>query len=474
MHFSKTYTQLLLDLPPQLRENAVQYRQLKKLINQIVLELTSLGLSPDVLQEHLLQGSDEKGKGKQVEKLIDGYKVVYEVNEESGRIEPRLRFWVTLPDPTTNDGHGTDEGDSIVSPALGEPGPSLLWVLQRKTSQSADLPPTKTRSGISQEVVIPLVADSAFFQLLSTALKAMSDHLTTVQLEFSQTLHDLSRTISDSARPASATNSGFHPYSILTHPGAITIGAAGSAKKTDLNAWREIFQLYVEVEVFESVSEASRGERSVEESEKRLKLFAERVTQRGLGDERQLKLKNSREALESFLKLNMFILHVKKFQSANSEATRKILKKHAKRTALQLPDTTDQDLIIQSKSLSLPRILVQAIGEILLPVIPPLEDYACLICTNIAFKPVRLGCGHLFCVRCLVKMQKRGQGDCPMCRAPTVLCADRSNVDWALLNFMQDWFPLESKQKLKDNEKEAAREEMLELGIDPEQGCKIM
>ncbi|KAK0453869.1 hypothetical protein EV421DRAFT_1897855 [Armillaria borealis] len=466
MHFSKTYTQLLLDLPPQLRENAVQYRQLKKLINQIVLELTSLGLSPDVLQEHLLQGSDEKGKGKQAEKLIDGYKVVYEVNEESGRIEPRLRFWVTLPDPTTSDGHGTDEGESIVSPALGEPGPSLLWVLQRKTSQSADLPPTKTRGGISQEVVIPLVADSAFFQLLSTALKAISSfrkHCTTYPEPYPILLG-----------PASATNSGFHPYSILTHPGAITIGAAGSAKKTDLNAWREIFQLYVEVEVFESVSEASRGERSVEESEKRLKLFAERVTQRGLGDERQLKLKNSREALESFLKLNMFILHVKKFQSANSEATRKILKKHAKRTALQLPDTTDHDLIIQSKSLSLPRILVQAIGEILLPIIPPLEDYACLICTNIAFKPVRLGCGHLFCVRCLVKMQKRGQGDCPMCRAPTVLCADRSNVDWALLNFMQDWFPLESKQKLKDNEKEAAREEMLELGIDPEQGCKIM
>ena len=64
--------------------------------------------------------------------------------------------------------------------------------------------------------------------------------------------------------------------------------------------------------MFESVSEASRGERTVEESEKRLKLFAERVTQRGLGDERQLKMKNSREALESFLKLNMFILHVKK------------------------------------------------------------------------------------------------------------------------------------------------------------------
>lgn len=77
-------------------------------------------------------------------------------------------------------------------------------------------------------------------------------------------------------------------------------------------SWREIFQLYVEAEVFESVSEASRGEWSVEESEQRLKLFAERVTRRGLGDGRHLKMKHSRAALETFLELNLFILNIKK------------------------------------------------------------------------------------------------------------------------------------------------------------------
>lgn len=41
-----------------------------------------------------------------------------------------------------------------------------------------------------------------------------------------------------------------------------------------------------------------------------------------------------------------------------------------------------------------------------------------------------------------------------------------ANVDWALLNFMNDWFPVEAKQKLLQNEKEAAREEMEELGFD--------
>ena len=40
-----------------------------------------------------------------------------------------------------------------------------------------------------------------------------------------------------------------------------------------------------------------------------------------------------------------------------------------------------------------------------------------------------------------------------------------ANVDWALLNFMRDWFPTESKKKLEQNEKEAAKEEMEELGL---------
>jgi len=93
------------------------------------------------------------------------------------------------------------------------------------------------------------------------------------------------------------------------------------SNKSDLFSWREIFQLYVEAEVFESVGEQTRGELTVEESEKRLKLFAERATQRGLGDSRKFKLKQSREALESFLGLNLFILNVKKVRMIDSSHT---------------------------------------------------------------------------------------------------------------------------------------------------------
>lgn len=107
-------------------------------------------------------------------------------------------------------------------------------------------------------------------------------------------------------------------------------------------------------------------------------------------------------------------------QYANTEAIRKILKKHTKRTALPLPalalaapmtivegpdsapissQPLDMLAIFPSTATSLPRLLVQAVGETLLPIIPAVDDYACLICTSIAFKPIRLTCGHLFCVR---------------------------------------------------------------------------
>ena len=51
-------------------------------------------------------------------------------------------------------------------------------------------------------------------------------------------------------------------------------------------------------------------------------------------------------------------------------------------------------------------------------------------------------------------------------------CTGIANVDWAMLNFMQDWFPRETAQKMKQNEKEAAQEQLEELGI-PDQGCIV-
>lgn len=113
------------------------------------------------------------------------------------------------------------------------------------------------------------------------------------------------------------------------------------------------------------------------------------------------------------------------------EATRKILKRHAKKTALpELVFSAERGgqisplTLLPSANLSLPKALIQTITELLLPIIPHLDDYSCLICTGIAFNPIRLNCVHVFCVRCLVKIQKQGTDSCPLCRTPCVLSAN--------------------------------------------------
>jgi len=94
-------------------------------------------------------------------------------------------------------------------------------------------------------------------------------------------------------------------------------------------------------------------------------------------------------------------------------------------------------------------------------------------------------------IRCLVKMQRAGKGNCPLCRASTVLDADRcqfarlfasppdslmlflANVDWALMNFMKDWFPVEAKAKIRQNHQETAEDEVRDMGLDPGR-CVLM
>ena len=41
-----------------------------------------------------------------------------------------------------------------------------------------------------------------------------------------------------------------------------------------------------------------------------------------------------------------------------------------------------------------------------------------------------------------------------------------------LMNFMKEWFPKETKEKAKSNERGSAEEELIELGIYPN-GCTI-
>ncbi|KAI1787213.1 SPX domain-containing protein [Ganoderma leucocontextum] len=510
MHFSKTYAQLLLTLPPDLRESAIQYRQLKKIINQVVAELTSLGLSPDVLQGVIQPPSQENNKGKQKEDSLpdsklaphaSGPRVVYEFADVVDHVEPRLHLYLDDDDVLQS---YPIQSIPMNSSGLNIPLPISQHILQLALSPSTQDPDTLDSFGddhflaedvtsiTPHELIIPLASDTAFFRTLSDALASLSEYLIGRKAEFETTLQSLSQDISSASRPSSSTSS-FHPYSPFSSDVA-TIAVSSTAlainSKSDLETWREIFQMYMEADIFQGHQERFRGERDLEDAAARLAAFSSALRERSSVGRLKLSLKRSKVALRTFMELNTFILDLRKFQHVTTEATRKILKKHAKRTALPLaPDMAspftinaearDRALVLSrstsqhANSLSLSLLLVQALTETLLPIIPHIDDYSCVICTSLAFKPIRLRCSHLFCVRCLVKLQKRGEEHCPMCRAPTVLSADRSNVDWALLNFMNDWFPNEARKKLQQNEREAAEEEMRELGLDV-RGCVLM
>lgn len=57
-------------------------------------------------------------------------------------------------------------------------------------------------------------------------------------------------------------------------------------------------------------------------------------------------------------------------------------------------------------------------------IVPQLDDYLCPVCFTISYKPVRLKCNHVFCIRCMIEMQNANSKHCPLCRGDVVMDAD--------------------------------------------------
>lgn len=130
-----------------------------------------------------------------------------------------------------------------------------------------------------------------------------------------------------------------------------------------------------------------------------------------------------------------------------------------------------RSLLISSVQLCLPKSLLLYLNPMitvsfhtehsLLYLIFTFLSSVCPVCMSIAWRPIRLVCGHVFCVRCLIKAQKKHMDDCPLCRHPTAVqqaCA--LNLDVPMQNFMKMYFPKEIKQKKKENEREQALEDV--------------
>lgn len=196
----------------------------------------------------------------------------------------------------------------------GQPGPERPALEGRRKS-----------SGSERDFIVPLASDQAFFSLLTAALTSLSAFHAAQQAAFTASVEALCKLISQSIQPSDGSISVLptpltpSPTTVVTHSSA----SRSRSSTRDLYAWREIFSLWIEAEIFESSAERNRGERTIEEAEVRLKRFANEVVRRGLGDRRTIKGKKSKEAWGEFLRLNMLLLDLKRFQLANINAARK-------------------------------------------------------------------------------------------------------------------------------------------------------
>lgn len=298
--------------------------KLKKLINQVVKELFSLGLSPAVLQQLLEQQNnanftaeiqDMQEHGNLADISEDGHDakrhatVVYELSGTPAHLEPRLRLSIKRPTDCAITTQDSIIQALLLHPKAPENNTALLNLSDSSAKYVRYITPSSSgdSDSSSHDFFIPLQSDTAFFQLLTTALASLSAHLNAVHGGFTSTLQSLAHTISATARPISSSTPHFSTYSMVVN-NASTLRPSSGGRKTDLYLWREIFQMYLEGDIFESFGERTRGERSIEESEHRIKRFQERTLEK----RSKFKLPGSKDALDVFMQMNFYILDLKR------------------------------------------------------------------------------------------------------------------------------------------------------------------
>ncbi|OBZ85683.1 Transcriptional regulator of yeast-form-adherence 3 [Choanephora cucurbitarum] len=229
-------------------------------------------------------------------------------------------------------------------------------------------------------------------------------------------------------------------------------------QKKDMYVWREIFSKYMQACcITEIANEAQYTTASYEQSHQKFQLFADELIKANLAN--RLSSKQSKQALNKFLAIHTQLIRFKHFQALNQTAMIKILKKHDKRSGLSA--TSEFPAFAKSSVVFMNSILASILNIIqtkLVTIVPQPDDYDCPVCLSIAWRPIRLECGHVFCVRCLIKAHRKRLYNCPVCRQVNAVGnADANNLDQSLQNFMLRYFPKEIKAKRKENEEEQAK-----------------
>ncbi|KAI1117815.1 RING-14 protein [Nemania sp. NC0429] len=447
MKFAQEFRKALQQeaFPQRWVDCAIPYGQLKKCLKKVTRELQELGLDRETLAR--LAADQQHSPLKDAVADLGGFSYHLDVDSSNGeaaestRFRPRLTVFVHLENGAVV--------DATLSPLTREFLQKLALsntATTNGTLSSENKSPAPYVASSSNQVAaaintadfcrveVPLVFDAEFFEIIQTDVS----NITTLQQEEQAKLE--SQVVLLGEELGKAVNP-----------------SQGRRAKADLDIWRQIFELYLDARIFFSSLESDHGARTSSQAVEQLHWFRDQVVQRKLAP--RLRLDASHAAFTSFVSINATLLSILKFQEINRLAITKILKKFEKQTSLGV-STAFPVAARSSRSLtsSVTQDVCARMSTELISVVPQLDDYICPICFAIAYWPVRLQCQHVFCSRCLVKMSRKGERHCPLCRADTIMLAGLENFDADRAAFLRKYFPKEVKEKVRSNERERNQE----------------
>ncbi|EXM06268.1 hypothetical protein FOIG_03146 [Fusarium odoratissimum NRRL 54006] len=486
-----------LNFPAHWVDHAIPYSQLKKCLKKVARELHELGLDPETLRE--LLNPDETSPVALKYKLNGGAdshlrpKLTVQVHLQDGvpvdaslapntrdflnkiainlpqnqpaQVEPVTKSPIpdsvkdaakaetvvettSAPSAETVDALADEANDKLAIALADEKTVKITETpasdseqtesIAEPTSNGSDpasptSPATGTTEGTYEIIEVPLTFDAEFFEMLQSDV----NNLDALQMEEEKTMTSeivaLGKEVEQVVKPKRFS-------------------------KTDLARWRQIFELYLDAEIFFATHEQDHGERSSQVALRQLQWFQDQVAKQNLV--KDFKLPESKAAFTRFINLNASLLKNMQFQELNKTAVAKILKKFDKRTALgvarKFPTVVHSDKLLAG---TIARDVCAQMSQELVSKVPQLNDYLCPVCFSVAYLPVRLDCQHVFCIRCVIKIQRRKEKHCPLCRADVVLKASAMNLDYELQKYMKKYFAKEVKEKARANEIERGIED---------------
>jgi E3 ubiquitin-protein ligase BAH len=403
MKFSHTFEAALRkeEYPQEWLNVAISYRQLKKCIKRVQDELQGLGLDP-VTVRRLWQHIDGNGQCP-----VEGLDQVKQpLSPGLSDLRPKLTIAVDARDGSPVDAWLSPHTRRYLQDLAYQQHRERRGSTQSLAEPSANRPSEEGGAVASENntdeletIEVPLTSASAFFPVLGREVEILDQLQESERSKLENQVVDLGHRLS-------------------------SLSGSSSKSRKEIYAWREIFRLYIESRIFFSLNEQDSGSRTSEQAATQLELFGTALAQQ---QKKSLKLgKDAMKALGGFMELNVHLLQFMKYQEVNRLAMSKIMKKFDKHTALRtqrlLPSTlTASPFMVQD----LAKATCFTVSTELLTIIPQLDDYLCPVCFSISFKPVRLRCKHVFCIRCLVVMQRAREDHCPLCRGEVVMEASR-------------------------------------------------